>query len=502
MQKDDTLISYNILKQRIIDHGFCTLCGACEVVCPTSALHIENEKVNRLHDCSKDLDLCPLCYEICPHSEALLLRALHFVSDAPKKNEALGYYRKIVLAHATDPKIRENSHGGGVAAALLDYGVKNDIFDSTIYSQVEASNHIKAQVPTEIVQDDTLSGVKKNFLTSSVGKAYGKAVFGHKKQKIAYVGIPCHTLALRKMEAWQHKFIDSLAISIGLFCFGAFSLNSLLDHIAQKYGIQSSDIKKMRLSSDFIVQTADKTVKVPFSEVEEHLQSSCRTCMDFTAELSDISVGAADPLDDWSTVIVRTKAGEDFFNDAVANGVITTEAIEQKPAVYERMVNAAMQKRKSALEAAENLERAYGYLPVLLLREADALTHVKVEDIMAKKIETVPHSMTISQLLHLMAQRHHIGYPVLGETSEVIGFITLEDASQVGKEARDSTLVSQVIHRKPVTVQVGETALDAFKKMSEYETGRVLVVDPANPKKILGLITKSDLMHSLIRQRC
>jgi CBS domain-containing protein len=224
--------------------------------------------------------------------------------------------------------------------------------------------------------------------------------------------------------------------------------------------------------------------------------------MDFTAELSDISIGAADPLDDWSTVIIRTKAGEDFFYDAVANGAITTEVIEHEPAVYERVVRAAMQKRKSALETAETMEKAYGYLPVLLLREAEALTHEKVENVMAKKVETVPHNMTISQLLHLMAIRHHISYPVIGETGEVLGFVTMEDASQVSKEARDSTLVSQIIHRKPVTVNIGETALDAFKKMSEHETGRVIVIDPADPKKILGLITKTDLMHTLINQRC
>lgn len=501
MSKDDTLISYNILKQRIIDNGFCTLCGACEVACPTTALHIENQKVNRLHDCSEDLNLCPICYEICPHSEALLLRALHFVADAPKKNEAFGYYRKIILAQAADPKLREKSHGGGVAAALLDYGVKKKLFDSTIYSQAEVKDH-KDHAPTELIQDDTLSVIEHKFFTSSVAKAYGKAVFGYEKQKIAYVGIPCHTLALRKMEAWQHKFVDSLAISIGLFCFGAFSLNSLLDHITQKYGIQPSEIKKMRLSNNFVIQTADRTVEIPISEVTEHLRSSCRTCMDFTAELSDISIGAADPLDDWSTVIIRTKAGEDFFYDAVANGAITTEVIEHEPAVYERVVRAAMQKRKSALETAETMEKAYGYLPVLLLREAEALTHEKVENVMAKKVETVPHNMTISQLLHLMAIRHHISYPVIGETGEVLGFVTMEDASQVSKEARDSTLVSQIIHRKPVTVNIGETALDAFKKMSEHETGRVIVIDPADPKKILGLITKTDLMHTLINQRC
>lgn len=347
-----------------------------------------------------------------------------------------------------------------------------------------------------------LSVVKNKYFTSSVAKAYGKAVYGYKKQKIAYVGIPCHTLALRKMEAWQHKFIDSLAITIGLFCLGAFSLDSLLPYITKKYGVQPSEIKKMSLSSDFIVQTADKTVKIPFPEVAEHLKSSCRTCMDFTAELSDISIGAADPLENWSTVIIRTKAGEDFFYDAVANGIITTEVIEHEPTVYERLVKAAMQKRKSAIQAAENMEKAYGYLPVLLLRESEALTHIKAKDIMTKNVETIPHNMTVSELLQLMAQHHHIGYPVLSEAGETIGFVTLEDASQVSKESRDNTMVNQIIHRKNITVQSSETALDIFKKMSEHETGRVIVIDPINPKKILGIITKTDLMHSLINQRC
>jgi predicted transcriptional regulator len=45
-----------------------------------------------------------------------------------------------------------------------------------------------------------------------------------------------------------------------------------------------------------------------------------------------------------------------------------------------------------------------------------------------------------------------------------------------------------------------DTALDAFRKMTEYETGRLIVTDPAEPKKIVGIITKSDLMHTMIEQ--
>ncbi|NLE06212.1 MAG: 4Fe-4S binding protein, partial [Crenarchaeota archaeon] len=271
MQTDDTLISYNLLKQRIIDRGFCTLCGACEAACPTTALHIEKNQVVRLHDCSQDLVLCPICYELCPHSERLLLRALHFISDAPKKDDALGYYRTVILAQAANPKLHGKSRGGGVAAALIEYGVGKQLFDSTIYSQDKTNNHVNVLTSAEYFEDDVLASFRTDLFTSSVAKAYGKAVFEYKKRKIAYVGLPCHTLALRKMEAWQHKFSNNLAISIGLFCFGALSYTSLLAYITKKTGIQASEIVNMRLSSDLIVQTADREIRLPISEVEDYL---------------------------------------------------------------------------------------------------------------------------------------------------------------------------------------------------------------------------------------
>lgn len=498
--KNDALIAYNVLNKKIISNGFCTLCGACEAACPVGALQVESEKVNRLHDCSKDLDLCPICYEICPHSEALLLRTLKFVADAPVKNEALGYYRKIVLAQAVDPKLREQSRGGGVVTSLLTYGVEKKIFDSAIVSQAEADNPAKPKASVALVPDDILSAVGSKFFPSSVAKAYGSAVYGYGKTKIAFVGVPCHVLALRKMEAWQHKIGSNLAITLGLFCFGTFSMAPLLEYITKTYNIQPSEIKQMRLSSKFVVQTANDTIRIPISEIEDRIMPSCRTCTDFTNELADISIGSAYPLDEWSTVIIRTKAGEDFFYGAVENGIINTWVIEQEPKVYERVVRAAVQKRGAALKEAKKMEETYGYLPVLMLRETDALAHVKVEDVMTRKVKTVPQNMTVSQLLDLMAKQQHIAYPVVNDNGEPVGMITLEEAAVIDKERRDKTLVGQIIRRKPVIVHPGETALDAFKKMSGYETGRVLVIDPANPEQIMGMITKTDLMHTMIKQ--
>jgi coenzyme F420 hydrogenase subunit beta len=497
-QKPESLIAYNVLNKKIISNGFCTLCGACEATCPTGAISIENEKNRRIHDCSQYVDLCPVCYETCPHTEALLLRVQKAVSDAPMKNEAIGYYRKIVLAQATDPKIRALSRGGGVVTSLLTYGVESKKFDSAIVSQAEPDNPAKPKAAVATVPDDILSAVGSKFFPSPVAKAYGSAVYGYGKTKIAFVGVPCHVLALRKMEAWHHKLSGNLAITIGLFCFGTFSMTPLLKYVEENYHIKPEEIKHMRLSSQFVVQTVDQTIRIPVSEIENIIMPSCRTCTDFTSELADISVGGAYPLDDWSTVIIRTKAGEDFFYKAVEDGIISTWVIEEEPNVYERVIKAAMLKRKAAILEAKKLEEKFGYLPALMLRESEVLAKVKVEDIMTRNVKTAPQNMTISKLLDMMTRQRHVGYPVVNDAGEAVGTITLEEASQVEKEKRDTTTIGQVLHRQPVAVHVGETALDALRKMSEFETGRVLVVDATDPKKLVGLITKSDLMHTLI----
>jgi CIC family chloride channel protein len=98
-----------------------------------------------------------------------------------------------------------------------------------------------------------------------------------------------------------------------------------------------------------------------------------------------------------------------------------------------------------------------------------------------------------------VAKHHHIGYPVTNEKGEAVGWVTLEEAASVAKEKRGMTLLGQIARKKLVAAYPDETALVAFKKMSEHETGRVLIFDRVNPKKLVGVVTKTDLMHTLVK---
>jgi len=494
--KKQNHIAYKDLESKIINSGFCTFCGACEAACPVQAISIDGYTIEH-SDCSQHIESCPICFQICPHSEELVDDCLKFVSDSNIKREGLGYYRRILLAQAADPELRKLGHGGGIVTTLLTNAIDKHVVDSAIVSQAETDTPIKPKALVGVVPDDVLSAIGSKFFPSSVARAYGSAVYEYGKTNIAFVGVPCHVLALRKLEAWEHKITGNLKVIIGLFCFWTLSFGHLLDYLSEAYNIKLEEIKRLNIVKNLIVETDKGITTVPLSEIKSHILTSCETCTDFTSELADISVGSAHPLKEWSTVIIRTKAGEDFFYSAVEAGVINTGVIELEPDAFTHVLGTAVQKRKTALKAISDMKEAYIPVPSRPLKEIAVLSQFKVDDVMTNKLKTVSADFTVSQLLDFMARHHHTGYPVLDKNCELMGIVTLDDVAKIDTEKRNDTLIGDIVEKNPATVYPKELALHAFKKMRIHNLSRIAVVDEVNKKKIVGVLTKTDLGHIL-----
>ena len=505
MKASRDLIAYNDLKRLIIDPGFCNLCGACEAACPIHALRVEKNKLEYIHDCSEYVEFCPICYDVCPFSEALLLETLSFVTDAPKRRESIGYYRKIVLAQAVDSKLRELSHSGGVVAALLIHAIKKGFVDSAIVSESEEEVPIKVKPAISLVPDDLLSAVDCKYFPSSVAKAFGKAVHEYGKAKIAFVGTPCHVRAIRKLEAWEHKIVESLKIVIGLICLWSFSFPKLTEFLKRKYNVKASEIQRIDLNKEYKILTKNgEVVSVSLPEVEAHILDICKMCKDFTSELADISIGGAHPLKDWSIVIIRTEIGERLFESAVKAKVIRVKNIEERAEVFTHFVEMGLTKKKAAIQEIERRRKnrraippAFARLLELVPSEISLLSSLTAEQVMTRKVMTVKSQTTVEELLTIMTKHHHMGYPVVNEKGKLIGIVTFEDVAKVPTAKRKKTLIKEIARKKLVTAYPEDSAMEIYEKMNKYKIGRILIVDKKDPQKILGIITKTDIMHTL-----
>jgi coenzyme F420 hydrogenase subunit beta len=505
MRGNRGLIAFDDLNLNIITQGFCTLCGACEAACPVHAIKITDDKLH-YDDCSNFLDLCPICYDICPHTEPLLMEAAKFVADAPFRRSAFGYYRRIVLAQAVDTKIRELSHSGGVVTAILTKALEDGMIDSAITSEAKPHESLKLKPQISLVPDDVLSAVDSKFSASSVAKAFGSAVREYGKTKAAFVGVPHQVLAIRKLEAWEHKIMRSLEITIGLFCIWIFSLNHLLEYLKSEFNVKHSEIIKMDLDDKYFVHTSQRIIEIPVEEVTPHILNKCKTCMDFTSEFADISVGGAAPLKDWSVVIIRTKKGEDMFQNSLQGNAIRTMSIEEHGDVFAHLMATAMHKKRIAFNEVKKMEKKGLSIPPIdhtftfLQREASIMADTKVKDVMTKEVMTVHPKISVTQLLEIMTRHHHMGYPVLNDNGELVGMVTFEDIMKIPENKRDTTLISHIVKRRLITAHSDDLVLDAFRKMSEHEIGRLLIIDPENPRKLCGILTRTDIMHTLRKQ--
>ncbi len=123
----------------------------------------------------------------------------------------------------------------------------------------------------------------------------------------------------------------------------------------------------------------------------------------------------------------------------------------------------------------------------------DAFSDFKVKDLMTENVITVNENLTVKELLDKMLIEKHSGYPVVDEKGEVSGCVTLEDISDIPDDQEKLKNVSDIMSCELIKVKPDEPLFEAFKKMSQADIGRLLVVEN---EELVGILTRSDIMKA------
>jgi CIC family chloride channel protein len=131
----------------------------------------------------------------------------------------------------------------------------------------------------------------------------------------------------------------------------------------------------------------------------------------------------------------------------------------------------------------------------------DVLEEVEVSEAMVPEYDviTVSPKDTVLEVMKLIEESGHLGYPVV-ENSEMIGIITFEDIEKVPVEERAETFVEDVMTREIIVTYADDVLENALRKLVSHDIGRLPVVDRQNEKKLIGLLTRSDIMKAHARE--
>ena len=132
---------------------------------------------------------------------------------------------------------------------------------------------------------------------------------------------------------------------------------SYMKKLLEENNVDINDVKECRIEKNFLwfYLNEDQLFKIPIEKAKSCIRKNCNICMDFTSELSDISVGSVGSEEGWSTIIVRTDKGLELVKNAEKDNYIETKPIEESGIkIIEKLAN---KKKKENLEEIRKRER-------------------------------------------------------------------------------------------------------------------------------------------------
>jgi CBS domain-containing protein len=129
---------------------------------------------------------------------------------------------------------------------------------------------------------------------------------------------------------------------------------------------------------------------------------------------------------------------------------------------------------------------------------ADYLDRVLVRDAASTDIVAISDDQSLGEIREWLATRaaetSHQGFPVLDGDGQLLGVVTRRDLVDISRDG--ATSVRALVHRPPVVVYGDNTLREAADHMVHARVGRLPVVERGAPRKVVGMISRSDLLSA------
>ncbi len=240
-------------------------------------------------------------------------------------DKPIGEYVGIVLARATDERIRaQKIASGGAVTALLTYMIDERLIDGAVVAK-----RVKGLLAELVVAKS------KEEILQAAGNRWGVLPYTTKLRetlqsesinRVAIVGLPCQAQFLQQMKMFpllETDFVTKIYLIVSLFCIGTFATEPFIEFLKLRYGLDPERITYIGLEKNSIRIEYDHEQKlVPLREVLPYVQTGCLVCPDYTGVFSDISAGLSENYPGYTVLIARNEKAMKLINEAHEKGYL------------------------------------------------------------------------------------------------------------------------------------------------------------------------------------
>lgn len=132
-------------------------------------------------------------------------------------------------------------------------------------------------------------------------------------------------------------------------------------------------------------------------------------------------------------------------------------------------------------------------------RDVDVMESVLVGEVMLHETITLPINFPAAGLADRVIQTGRHGFAVLDEGGNLFGIVSVEDYRRAlagGFGPLERLTVGDIATRDLITVFPDETAATALRRMAPRDLSRLPVVARENPRRLLGVVRRSDIVRA------
>jgi coenzyme F420 hydrogenase subunit beta len=252
------------------------------------------------------------------------------------------------------------------------------MIDGALMIDADRNGHTRARIVTSAGEIAETTGFQ--LIWTPLLDALNDAVFDLGLKNIAIVSTPCTSQAVRRLVDSTHErlapYRAAIRLNVALFCTGVFSPSGFREMLVQGANLAPENIRRITAHPREDKMRAElwdgSAYEMDLTEAEVFTREGCARCDDYLGESADIAVGSVGAQEGYAALIVRTRVGQAFVENAM-----TMKLLETLDAVDEDAL-----RRAAADKDRRERTQAFDELQVLMLdalRDPRKRAEVKVK---------------------------------------------------------------------------------------------------------------------------
>jgi len=132
--------------------------------------------------------------------------------------------------------------------------------------------------------------------------------------------------------------------------------------------------------------------------------------------------------------------------------------------------------------------------------EVNLMDAVTVSEAMDEVFDRVSDQVPLTDLIEIFQRSHERGYPVVNATGDLVGIVALRDVEEAILRGRnpETTTTGDICTRRVVVCRPDQTLTEALSMFGGHGFGRIPVIDPENPKRVIGMLRRGNILNAYL----